>query len=358
MKILQKYLFREWLWTFLAATVVLLIVMIGVSLGELLNDIAGGRVPSGLLWVLIGLKMPQVMTTILPLAVFVAVIWGLGRLYRDQEMAVMRASGFRWQMMLRPLFNLLLPVSVVLLLIGLYVAPLSSSLAQEKLENAFRNAAEWGLQTGQFHVLQDGDLVLYVADVERDPMRRRERLLGANHLVLGLGQNPLEVDSQRHLAGAGFVAVETDLPCRLGAQTSVNGMTGGASGEVVALEERSMRSGAQPGSGFLVAAAADLVDAVSGRNRCSVAVVAQSTARPGTGGAAMHSGRVGRDDVLRGGDDRLGSGVTGATGSRQVARRHRAGRIGGRLDLVVFVAAGAHRCPLVAFAVRSSMRRR
>jgi lipopolysaccharide export system permease protein len=168
LNILQKYIFREWMWTFLAVTVVLLIVMIGVSLGELLNDVADGRVPSGLLGLLILLNMPQVLTTILPLSVFIAVIWGLGRLYRDQEMAVMRASGFRWQLMLRPLFALLLPIAAVLLLIGLYVAPAGSAQAQHQLEQAFRNAAEWGLQAGQFHVLQGGDLVLYVASVERD----------------------------------------------------------------------------------------------------------------------------------------------------------------------------------------------
>lgn len=149
-------------------TVVLLIVMIGVSLGELLNDIAGGRMPAGLLWVVIGLKMPEVLTTIFPLAVFIAIIWALGRFYRDQEMSVMRASGFQWQMMLKPLFVLLLPVSILLLVIGLYVAPKASELTQVKLEEAFRNAAEWGLQTGQFHVLQGGDLVLYVASVDRD----------------------------------------------------------------------------------------------------------------------------------------------------------------------------------------------
>lgn len=149
-------------------TVILLIVMIGVTLGELLNDIADGRVPSGLMWMLIGLSMPEVLSTILPLSAFIAVIWGLGRLYQDQEMAVMRASGFRWQMMLRPLLNLLLPVSALLLAIGLYVAPKASAAAQDALENAFRNAAEWGLQAGQFHVLQGGDLVLYVASVGRD----------------------------------------------------------------------------------------------------------------------------------------------------------------------------------------------
>jgi len=168
LNILQKYIFREWLWTFLAVTIVLLIVMIGVALGELLNDIAGGRIPSGLLWTLIGLKMPEVMGTILPLSVFIAIIWGLGRIYRDQEMSVMRSSGFRWQMMLRPLFNLLLPVAAVLLMIGLFLNPVAASATQQRLIDAFKNAAEWGLQTGTFHVLRGGELVLYVEAVEKD----------------------------------------------------------------------------------------------------------------------------------------------------------------------------------------------
>jgi len=168
LNILQKYLFREWFWTFLAVTVVLLVVMIGVALGELLNAIAGGRVPSGLLWTLIGLKMPEVLKTIVPLSMFVAVIWGLGRFYRDQEMSVMRSSGFKWQMMLRPLFNLLMPVAAALLLNGLFLSQVAASATQQKLLDAFRNAAEWGLQTGKFHVLRGGDLVLYVESVDKD----------------------------------------------------------------------------------------------------------------------------------------------------------------------------------------------
>jgi lipopolysaccharide export system permease protein len=116
----------------------------------------------------VALKIPDVLATILPLAVFIAVIWGLGRLYRDQEMAVMRASGFNWTLMLRPLFNLVLPVAVLLLAIGLIIAPLAAQTAQQRLEEAFRTASEWGLQTGQFHVLRDGNLVLYVEAVEKD----------------------------------------------------------------------------------------------------------------------------------------------------------------------------------------------
>ena len=168
MIILQKYLLREWFWAFLAVTLVLIVVLFGVTVGELLNDIAGGRVPPGLLGSLLLLKLPELLNKILPLGIFIAVIWGLGRLYRDQEMSVMRSSGFSWQMMLRPLFNLLVPISALVLIIGVFVSPLAAQSAQEKLETAFRTASEWGLQTGRFHVLQNGNLILYVETVEAD----------------------------------------------------------------------------------------------------------------------------------------------------------------------------------------------
>ena len=168
LNILQKYILREWCWTFFAVIAVLLVIMLGISLGELLNDIADGRLPSGLLGQLILLELPHVLGTIIPLAVFIAIVWGLGRLYRDQEMAVMRASGFSWRMMLRPLLYLVLPVSAVALFIGLFVAPSAAEDSEERLREAFRTAEVWGLQTGRFHVLQDGDLVLYVEAVEKD----------------------------------------------------------------------------------------------------------------------------------------------------------------------------------------------
>lgn len=168
MNILQKYVLREWVWTFLAVTVVLLTVMIALTLGELLSDVAGGNIPAGLLGMLLLLKLPDVLSNIVPLAVFIAVTWGLGRLYRDQEMAVMRASGFSWAMLLRPLFNLLVPIAAFMLVSALYLAPKAAEFQQIRLEEAFRTATEWGLQTGQFHVLRGGDTVLYVESVEAD----------------------------------------------------------------------------------------------------------------------------------------------------------------------------------------------
>ena len=123
MTILQRYLFKEWLFTLLAVSVVLMIVLMGVFLGELLNDIADGRVPAGLLGLQIVLQLPRALNNILPLSAFIAIMWGLGRLYRDQEMAVMRSNGFGWRQMVRPLLALMVPVALILLYIGFSLAP-------------------------------------------------------------------------------------------------------------------------------------------------------------------------------------------------------------------------------------------
>jgi len=166
--ILQRYVLREWAWTLVAVSFVLMIVLLALFLGDMLDDIADGRLPPGLIGTQLILYLPRAVGHVLPLAAFVAILWGLGRLYRDQEMAVMRASGFKWQHLLRPLLNLTLPAALVLLVIDLVVAPLAGRTAEHKLQEAIRNAAVWGLQAGQFHVMKQGELVIYVEALGAD----------------------------------------------------------------------------------------------------------------------------------------------------------------------------------------------
>jgi len=166
--ILQRYILREWALTLLAVSFILIIVLLALFLGDMLDDIADGRMPAGLVGTQFVLYLPRAVGHVLPLAGFVAIMWGLGRLYRDQEMSVMRSSGFSWQNLLRPLFNLTLPIAMMLLLIDLALAPMATNLAERKLDEAVRNAAVWGLQPGQFHVMRSGELVIYVESMGED----------------------------------------------------------------------------------------------------------------------------------------------------------------------------------------------
>lgn len=221
LNILQKYVLREWTWTFLAVVLVLLTIMVAISFGELLSDIASGNVPPRLLGMLMLLRLPEVLGNIVPLGVFVAVTWALGRLYRDQEMAVMRASGFGWTRLLRPLFNLLLPIAAVMLISALYLAPRAAAFQQFKLEEAFRSATEWGLSTGQFHVLSGGDIVLYVESLEPDGKT-------LNHIFI---QQRRDEREQVWIAEKGYYRLEEETGTRY--LTLENGqITEGAPGEL------------------------------------------------------------------------------------------------------------------------------
>jgi len=62
----------------------------------------------------------------------------------------------------------MVPIAVLLLVIELAVVPTTTATAEKKLNDAFRAAAVWGLQAGQFHVLQGGDFVIYIEALEDD----------------------------------------------------------------------------------------------------------------------------------------------------------------------------------------------
>ncbi len=160
--ILQKYLYREWLTTFLAITIVLLMVLLGVSLGDLLGDVADGVLPVSLVGKQLLYRLPEGLGLILPLSLFMGVMFGMGRLYRDNEMAVMRATGFTWVNMLKPLIFLVLPLVALLLVNGLVLLSGAAKASDTAFEKAYKSAVLWGLRPATFHTLSKGDLVIYI----------------------------------------------------------------------------------------------------------------------------------------------------------------------------------------------------
>jgi lipopolysaccharide export system permease protein len=59
-------------------------------------------------------------------------------------------------------------MAILLLVLGLAIAPRTAQMADQQLEQAFRSAAVWGLQPGKFHQLRHGNLVIYAEAIEED----------------------------------------------------------------------------------------------------------------------------------------------------------------------------------------------
>ncbi|MDX1570776.1 MAG: LPS export ABC transporter permease LptF [Xanthomonadales bacterium] len=166
MSILDRYLLNEISRSLLAVTAILLLTTVGLFLGDTLADVARGKVPADLLLSQLGLRSLGALTVLVPLALFLSILMTLGRLYRDSEMVVMTACGVSEVQLLRPLFRLVMPLTVVLLVLGFWISPWAERTARTAVAEATTRVSVSGLQPGRFQAIATEDSVVYVEAVE------------------------------------------------------------------------------------------------------------------------------------------------------------------------------------------------
>ena len=91
--ILRRYMTRQVASTTALVLGFLVVMMLGGRLIRYFGIAAEGRLDISLLFTIIGYNLPYFLELILPLAFFIALMLVFGRLYVDQEMAVINASG-------------------------------------------------------------------------------------------------------------------------------------------------------------------------------------------------------------------------------------------------------------------------
>src|SRR5215470_6502356 len=123
MRLIERYLFRQITYPVLAATVALTVMgLLGTSLSQLSLIVERGQSP----WVLIEvtlLSLPQLLSLILPVAVFVGALLALNRLQTEHEFVVCFAGGMsRWRA-ISPAVRLSVIMAMAALFINLWVQP-------------------------------------------------------------------------------------------------------------------------------------------------------------------------------------------------------------------------------------------
>ncbi len=113
--IIPRYLAKQILQLTGALTFVLLAVAVLIRLLNYLSDASEGNIDPSVLLLLMSFRLPEFVQLILPLALLLAVLLAYGRMYADNEMTVLIASGVS---KLRLLVYTLLSASVVVVLIA------------------------------------------------------------------------------------------------------------------------------------------------------------------------------------------------------------------------------------------------
>jgi lipopolysaccharide export system permease protein len=171
MTLIEKYLFRQILGPVLGALAALTAVAIlSQSLSALDIIVERGQSP----WVLIKvtlLAMPQLLSLVLPIGVFVGALLALNRLQTEQEIVVCFAGGMsRWQV-ISPAIRLATLVALVSLLINVWIQPLSYRAMRQELYRVRTDLAATLVKEGEFTQAGKG-LTVYTQAIDQNGLLR------------------------------------------------------------------------------------------------------------------------------------------------------------------------------------------
>jgi len=168
LRIFDRYLLKEVVYGWLAVTITLWLILVSNRLVRYLADAAAGDIPGELIFKLLALKMVWYIIHIVPFALALGVVLGLGRLYRDNEMTVMAACGVGSSRIYKPVLGFGLLVAAVLAWLSLYVSPGVQQISHRLEAEAGRQADITGLGAGRFNEIQDGKLTFYAERLSAD----------------------------------------------------------------------------------------------------------------------------------------------------------------------------------------------
>ena len=166
--IVFRYLSREVLVTMSAVSAVLLVIIMSGRFIKYLAQAASGALDPGVLFMIMGFRLPGFMQLILPLGLFLGILLSYGRLYLESEMTVLAATGMSQQ---RLLWMTMAPAAVVALMVtwlSLGLAPQGAAQVAMIVNQQDAMTEFDTLEPGRFQALRDGSRITYTKTLSED----------------------------------------------------------------------------------------------------------------------------------------------------------------------------------------------
>jgi lipopolysaccharide export system permease protein len=190
LRILDRYILREVVVSWLAVTGVLLAILITNQVASVLARAAESGYPRGVVLELIVLAVVQNVSVVLPVGLLLGVVLALGRLYHDSEMTAAQACGAGSRTVMLPVLGFSVVLTILIGLLSLRVAPAATGRVLTLRSEALRAGQFAPIAAGNFRTFGGGSTVVYAQDTDEDGTLRRvfvERDRG-DHLEVALAQ--------------------------------------------------------------------------------------------------------------------------------------------------------------------------
>ena len=166
--VLDKMVAQDLLKTFLAGLSVLVVIIVSRQFVRILDQAISGQVSNETLLSILGLKTIIAISEFLPVALFLAVLMVLGRMYRDHEMEAVSSAGGGSGVIYRAVFLLVFPVSLLAASMSLFAAPWAEARILKLVIHDEETSETRGIAAGKFSEYSQGDLVFYVETISAD----------------------------------------------------------------------------------------------------------------------------------------------------------------------------------------------
>jgi lipopolysaccharide export system permease protein len=167
-KILERYLLREAGASWLAVTLVLLVIMLSTRFARFLAQAAAGELPRELLFQVVALSSLQYLVILTPISLLLAIMLALGRLYRDNEITAMTACGVSQGELYRPFIVLGILVALLTAWLAFAAGPWAGRTADYRVKNAARFIQFNPFEAGRFKEVAGAGAVFYTEQVRNN----------------------------------------------------------------------------------------------------------------------------------------------------------------------------------------------
>lgn len=166
--IIDRYLLTETLKTWFAVVVVLAAIMLGNTFSQFLARTAKGEFDETMLLGIVFATSTSYFKTLIPISLLLAIMLALGRLYRDNEMAVISACGIGLARLYKPLLLFALVLALLAGWLSISLGPQAKRKASELRENARFATNVAAVGAGQFQTMAGGLGALYAEYLSPD----------------------------------------------------------------------------------------------------------------------------------------------------------------------------------------------
>ena len=157
-----RYLIGETFKAQIAVFVVLITIFLSQQFVAVLTEASEGQVPASLIFQVIALQLPALAALILPISLFLGILMAHGRIYADNEMAVLHACGVSEWYVTRVTLVFASILAVITAVLTLWLGPWAMSQEHEITERARMEAGLTAVQTGRFQQASSQNAVIFI----------------------------------------------------------------------------------------------------------------------------------------------------------------------------------------------------